>query len=151
MKFIKLIFIISLLWTLWSIYIGNFWDPLPNILSRDLFNSANWALACTLCWYTRICLFPLVLISGIAWYEKNTTIRKAILPIACIWIMFSIYIWGTELKIREKSEALCGINSIIPCWDPPILRWWRFTLATAGIISFWIIVRACYKLSMHKK
>lgn len=151
MKFLKLIFIISLLWTLWSIYIGNFWDPLHNILSWDLFNSANGALACTLCRYTRICLFPLVLISGIALYEKNTAIRKTILPIALIWIAFSFYIRWTELKLREKNEALCGINTIIPCGNPPILRWWRFTLATAWIISFWIILRACYKIRKHTK
>lgn len=151
MKHLKIIFAISLLWTIWSLYVGNFWDPLHNILAWDLFNSANGALACTLCRYTRICLFPLVIISWVALYEKNIRIRKTILPIAMIWLAFSFYIRGTELKLWEKSEALCWINSIVPCGDPPILRWWRFTLATAGIVSFCIILRACYKISKQNK
>lgn len=151
MKFLKIVFIISLLWTIWSMYVSSFGDPLHNLIIWDLFNSTNGALACTLCWYTRICLFPLVPISGIALYEKNTAIRKTIVPIALIWILFSFYIRWTELKIREKNEALCGINSIIPCGNPPILRWGRFTLATAWIVSFWIILRACYKISKRNK
>lgn len=150
MKSLKHIFLISILWVVWSLYISNFGDPRNNILTHDLWNAAKWALPCTLCWYVRICLFPIAFLSGVAHLKKDTTIRKPICILASIGMLLSIYIWGIEMERRTKSSELCGLNSVVPCGNPPILRRWWFTLATAGIISFGLILISCFLLKKHK-
>ena len=150
-NFLQIIFWISLFGTLGSLYVSYFGDPVLNIRANDLRNTFLGIAPCTLCWYTRICLFPLVLISWIALQHKDRKIRKTILPFWIVWLITSIYIYGLEMKWREKSAELCGINSVVPCGNPPILYWGWFTLAAAGIISFSIIIRACLRLRKHGK
>ena len=146
MKPLKHIFRISLLGTIGSLYISTYGDPRLNLTQNNLRNPANAALPCTLCWYVRICLFPIVLMSGVGIVKKEKRIATPITILSGIGILLSMYIRWTEMHRRTKSEALCWINSIIPCWDPPILRWWRFTLAAAGILTFSYIIRQCRKL-----
>lgn len=146
MKPLKHIFRISLLGTIGSLYISSYGDPWLNLTQNNLRNSANAALPCTLCWYVRICLFPIVLMSGVGILKKEKQITTPIIILSALGILLSIYIRWTEMHRWTKNAELCGINSIIPCGNPPILRWWRFTLATAGIITFSYIIRQCRKL-----
>lgn len=150
-KLLQLIFWISLLGTLGSLYISYFGDPVLNFRSNDLRNTMLGIAPCTLCWYTRICLFPLTIISGVALKHKDWQIRKTILPFGVIWFITSLYIYGIEMKRREKSSELCGINSVVSCGTPPVLYRGRFTLAAAGMISFGIIIRACLRIWKHQK
>lgn len=146
----RTIFFVSILWMLGSMYVSYFGDPRQNIRAWDMRNTALGISPCTLCRYTRICLFPIVPISFIAWRHHDTKIRKTILPLAIIGLIISTYIWGIEMHRRAKSNALCGINSVVPCWDPKLLYWGWFTLATAGIWSFCLIIRACRQLRTKK-
>lgn len=150
-KLVQLIFWISLLGTLGSLYVSYFGDPVLNIRANDLRNTLLGIAPCTLCWYTRLCLFPLVLISWVALQHKDRQIRKTILPFGILWLITSVYIYGLEMNRWEKSAELCGINSVVPCGNPPMLYGGRFTLAAAGIISFSVIIRACLRLRKHGK
>lgn len=143
------IFVISLMSTLWSIYISTFGDPRTNILSNELFNRINGLPSCTFCRYIRICMFPLVLISAVAIRKNDTTIRKPIVALSSIWRLLSVYIYGIEMQRWTKSSELCGINTIVECGTPPILYRWWFTLAAAGMITFGGILASC--LVLRKK
>ena len=58
---------------------------------------------CHLCWYQRICLFPLVIILGVAAYKSFFDITRYVLPQIIIGFILSIY----QIAIQE-----------IPGWNP---------------------------------
>jgi disulfide bond formation protein DsbB len=58
---------------------------------------------CHMCWYQRICLFPLVIILGIAAYRSFFDIARYVLPLVIIGFLFAIY----QIAIQE-----------IPGWNP---------------------------------
>lgn len=58
---------------------------------------------CHMCWYQRICLFPLVIILGIAAYKSFFDITRYVLPQVIIGFLFAVY----QIAIQE-----------IPGWNP---------------------------------
>lgn len=58
---------------------------------------------CHLCWYQRICLFPLSVLLGIATYKGNTKIIPYVLPLVILGLGFA----GYQIAIQE-----------IPGWNP---------------------------------
>lgn len=58
---------------------------------------------CHLCWYQRICLFPLVIILGIAAYNSFFDITRYVLPQVIIGFLFALY----QIVLQE-----------IPGWNP---------------------------------
>ena len=46
---------------------------------------------CSLCWYQRIFLFPLVFIFGVAIWHKDRKIVKYVLPLLSIGFLISVY------------------------------------------------------------
>jgi len=150
-QLLTLIFLVSLLATIGSLYISYFGDPRNNMYLGDLRNPLRGIAPCALCRYTRICMFPVVFISWIALKYKDRQIRRTILPFALLWLIISGYIYGIEMDRWVKSSELCGINSVVQCWDPAVLYGGRFTLATAGIVSFGAMIRACLRMRKHNK
>ncbi len=150
-QLVALIFLVSFLGMIGSLYISYYGDPRNNMFLGDLRNPLRGIAPCALCRYTRICLFPLVFISWIALQYKDRHIRRTILPFGVVWLIVSVYIYGIEMDRWTKSSELCGINNTISCGDPAILYGGWFTLATAGIISFLAIIWACLRLRKHEK
>jgi len=58
---------------------------------------------CHMCWYQRICLFPLIIILGVAAYKSFFDITRYVLPQIIIGFLFAIY----QIAIQE-----------IPGWEP---------------------------------
>lgn len=62
---------------------------------------------CTLCWYQRICLFPLSIILGIAAYKNFCKISIYVLPQVVFGLITAIY----QIILQEipgLSVAICG-------------------------------------------
>lgn len=63
---------------------------------------------CHLCWFQRICLFPLALILGIACYRSFFGIAEYVLPLVCIGFLLACY----HVLIQEvpgwNALDLCG-------------------------------------------
>ena len=67
--------IITLVATLASLYAGEVlkWEP------------------CSLCWYQRICLFPMAIILGMATYRRDFSVSIYLIPQTIIGLLFAIY------------------------------------------------------------
>ena len=48
-------------------------------------------MPCTLCWYQRIAMYPLVLLLGIAAFRRDRAIRLYVVPLAVVGAAISIY------------------------------------------------------------
>ena len=67
--------VVALIATLSSLYFGEIlkWEP------------------CSLCWYQRICLFPLSIILGMATYRKDFGVSIYLIPQVVIGLLIAIY------------------------------------------------------------
>jgi len=97
---------------------------------------------CKLCWIQRICMYPLVILLGIASYRSDKKIIPYVLPLSIIGGLFSTYHYMEE-KIPALAKALpCTVG--IPCnfdyldWlgfiTIPLLAFTAFVLITVLLI-----------------
>ncbi len=69
---------------------------------------------CILCWYQRICMYPQVLLLGIAAFGSDLGIRRYVLPLAVIGWCTALYqnleTWGVVPTLKA-----CSINPAASC------------------------------------
>jgi disulfide bond formation protein DsbB len=131
------IFLISLAGMLGSLYYGFYGDPITNIKQGTLFLAGGGIAPCDLCWYARILLYPMVLISGLAIYFKDRHFTRYIVPLA---------IMGLILEIYHYSMQMFGVGSIVncsafrPCSDIEVLYGGFITIPLLAGLSFAVIL-----------
>ncbi|RYG72847.1 disulfide bond formation protein B [Lentibacillus lipolyticus] len=68
---------------------------------------------CTLCWFQRILMYPLVIIYGTALIKRNAAIALPGLILSGIGVMVSIYHYSVQkLSALQEAGGACGA---IPC------------------------------------
>lgn len=94
-------------------------------------------IPCTLCWYQRILMYPLVIFLGIAFYRNDRDIYKYILPISVIGMLVSSYHYALQ-KIPSMHEfSVC--TSGVPC-SGQYINWFGFvTIPFLALIAFTFI------------
>lgn len=100
---------------------------------------------CTLCWYQRICMYPLVLVFGMAIWTDKTDCFEYTLPLTLLglliatyhnllyygWIEDSIKPCAQGVSCTTKQIELLGFLTI------PLMAWISFTALTVlGILAF---------------
>lgn len=85
-----------------ELYLAWLLSSLGTLLSL-YFSDIRHLEPCHMCWYQRICLFPLVIILGIAAYRSFFDITRYVLPQIIIGFLFAAY----QIAIQE-----------IPGWNP---------------------------------
>ncbi len=87
---------------------------------------------CTLCWYQRICLFPLVWLLGVAAFKRDHSVHLYIMPLVLLGVMFSLLQIIEEIFPTLFDAPLCGPGN--RCSHHPVL--W-------GFVSFpWLVIAA---------
>lgn len=94
-------------------------------------------IPCTLCWYQRILMYPLVLFLGIAFYRNDRDIYKYILPMSLIGIVISGYHYALQ-KIPSLHEFSTCTNGV-PC-SGQYINWLGFiTIPFLAFVAFTFI------------
>ncbi|MGE7667864.1 disulfide oxidoreductase [Ureibacillus composti] len=94
-------------------------------------------IPCTLCWYQRILMYPLVIFLGIAFYRNDRDIYKYILPISVIGMVISGYHYALQ-KIPSLHELSTCTNGV-PC-SGQYINWLGFiTIPFLAFIAFTFI------------
>lgn len=70
-------------------------------------------IPCTLCWYQRIALYPMVILFGVAIWRKDTFIYWYALPLSLIGAGFALY--HSMLQWGWVQEGLLTCASGVPC------------------------------------
>ncbi|WP_025785280.1 disulfide oxidoreductase [Sporosarcina sp. D27] len=91
-------------------------------------------IPCTLCWYQRILMYPLVLFLGIAFYRNDQNIVKYVLPMSLIGVLMSGYHYAYQ-KIPSLQEfSVC--TGGVPC-SGQYINWFGFvTIPFLSLIAF---------------
>jgi len=94
---------------------------------------------CELCWYQRILMYPLVVVTGIAALEDRPAVWKTALPLAVLGGAIAAY--HSYLQATVDSCTLTG-----PCasvqWQAPVLGLTIPNLALAGFVLVTLAVVA---------
>lgn len=105
---------------------------------------------CVLCWYQRICMYPLVLISAVSIIRKQKDLHTYILPLSIIGLGIAIYHNLLYFNILPESVAPC--TSGISCTSKQIEYFGFITIPFGSMIAFALItaIMLLYR-KLHKK
>lgn len=107
------------------------------------FSEIRGFVPCTLCWYQRVLMYPLVILLGIASYRQDAGVKRYALPLSVLGIGFSGYHVLEQNVSWIGSAALCRAG--VPCgakyinWlgfiSIPVLALAAFTVITVALIA----------------
>ena len=106
-------------------------------LGSLFFSEVMHFIPCTLCWYQRILMYPLTIFIGIAFYNKERTIYKYVLPLSITGMLVSGYHYGLQkIPFLQKIETC---TSGVPC-SGHYINWLGFiTIPFLAFCAFTII------------
>ena len=115
------IFSVSLIATLGSLY----------------FSEVRGYIPCEMCWYQRILMYPIVIISAVAYIQKNARIALTTAVFACIGGSISLYHYGIQkITFLQESAPSCGQVSCTGAY----INWLGFiTIPFLALTAFIII------------
>lgn len=93
---------------------------------------------CHLCWYQRICLYPQVILLGIAAFKNDRVILFYTSWLSIIGLIFAVYQYLTQLfPITFEGIALCGAG---PSCATLHMNWLGFiTFPFIAIVGFLVL------------
>jgi disulfide bond formation protein DsbB len=107
-------------------------------LLGSLFFSEVWQLPpCELCWYQRICLYPLVVLMPIMIMRKERKMWQYVLPLSSIGLAIAVFHNLLYYKILPEAAAPCQAG--ISC-TTKYFEWFGFiTIPSMALAAFTII------------
>ncbi|MGH9024506.1 MAG: disulfide bond formation protein B [Acidimicrobiia bacterium] len=92
---------------------------------------------CVLCWYQRICMYPLVVILGVGWWRKDAATWLFAAPFVVCGTSVALYHYLVE-RYPSLGEGLsCSVTA--PCTVPYFETLGFMTLAWMSLTAFAII------------
>lgn len=92
---------------------------------------------CTLCWYQRIVMYPLVVVLGVAWLRRDRSSWMTAAPFVVIGAPLSLYHWLVERVPSFAEGSSCSLDA--PCSAPWFEKLGYVTLAWMCMSSFLLI------------
>lgn len=77
------------------------------MLGSLYFSEIRQFVPCTMCWYQRICMYPLVLILGIGSFQNDFNVKKIALLLSIIGLLISTW--------HYLEQKVPGFAEIKPC------------------------------------
>ena len=101
------------------------------------FSEVRLFVPCSLCWYQRIMMYPLVIILGVASYRGDTGIVRYALPLSILGGTVSLFHYLEQKVPGFNAPSLCRTG--IPCTQDYI-NWLGFiTIPFLALIAFTLI------------
>ena len=88
-------------------------------------------VACDLCWYQRILMYPLVMILGLAWWKKESTTVLAALVLAGLGAAVATY----HSLVEKNPDLELGACSVVTCSVSPWMLG-PLTIPNLSMIAF---------------
>ena len=89
---------------------------------------------CVLCWYQRICIYPLVLIFGVGLFSFDTGVIKYSLPLAAAGWLVSLYHTLLYSGFIPKSIQPCSDG--VPCTEKYIELFGFLSIPLLSLLAF---------------
>ncbi|WP_047392691.1 disulfide bond formation protein B [Chitinibacter sp. ZOR0017] len=92
---------------------------------------------CTLCWYQRIAMFPLVLILAPALFPLDRGVVRYALPLSVVGLGTAIFHWLLQLGLISPSASPCAQGS--SCAEVSISWFGWLTIPLLSVLGFALI------------
>ena len=105
---------------------------------------------CELCWYQRILMYPILLLTTVAYIQKNVRIAVTTAVFSCIGGAISVYHYGIQkLDFLTETAPACGR---VPCTGQYI-NWFGFiTIPFLALTAFILIaITSFYMMKQIKE
>ncbi|WP_019413217.1 disulfide oxidoreductase [Paenisporosarcina sp. TG20] len=104
---------------------------------------------CELCWIQRIFMYPLVLILGIAYVQKNVRIAVTTATFSVIGGIISLYHYGLQkINLLSENSPSCGR---VPCTGEYINIFGFITIPFLALTAFILIAITSFMLLKASK
>lgn len=105
---------------------------------------------CVLCWYQRICMYPLIVIISVGIWKKDKILPYFVLPLSIIGIIIAIYHNLLYYKILPESVAPCTLG--VSCTTKLIEIFGFITIPLMSLTAFTIItILALLQIKLSSK
>jgi disulfide bond formation protein DsbB len=94
-------------------------------------------IPCTLCWYQRIAMYPLVLVLGIAAWRGDGGIRSYVVPVAGIGALIAAYHVALQ-RLPGLPSGSCSLD--VPCTAIYVERFGFVTIPVMALVAFLAIL-----------
>lgn len=103
---------------------------------------------CILCWYQRICMYPIVILLAVGILRKDSNVPYYVLPFSISGIVIAFYHNLLYYNIIPESAAPCTLG--ISC-TTKFIEWFGFV--TIPLLSFlaFAIITACMVICLRQK
>ncbi|MCX6116730.1 MAG: disulfide bond formation protein B [Proteobacteria bacterium] len=112
----------------------NFVIALSSTLGSLYFSEVMKFPPCTLCWYQRICIYPLVVIFGGALLTEDQFHRKYSVPLLLIGLIFAIY--HNLLYFGVIDQPLVPCTGAVSCSSKQLELFGFITIPLLSLIGF---------------
>jgi len=138
---LKIIFIQALVATLGSLYYSNFGDPVADIANGTLFEGKGFE-PCRLCWWARIFMYPIVVISGLGLIMKDKNALKYIITLAIPGLALEAYHYALQ-KFDITTSETCTLAN--PCTALSVDYFGFITIPFLCFVAFAVILGVGWK------
>lgn len=121
----------------YALYVAWLNSMLGFLLSLFLSEILRWPI-CALCWYQRVCLYPLTIILGIACFRNDNRIGLYTLPLSMIGVIFAVYQYLEQMIPGFSPINVCGQHGP-SCSDIEAIWLGFITLPLISAIGFFLI------------
>lgn len=89
---------------------------------------------CVLCWYQRICMFPLVLILAAGLFPFDRRVVRYALPLAGVGWLLALFHWGVASGVIPERVTPCSQG--VPCTQELVVWFGFLTLPMLSVLAF---------------
>ncbi|QKY18536.1 disulfide bond formation protein B [Halorubrum sp. CBA1229] len=118
---------------------GRFWLAGGTVVAAVATLGSLWfslgldLIPCTLCWYQRILMYPLVVVLGVAALESHNTVWRTVVPLSLVGALIAGY--HSVLQATTASCTLAGPCAVVQ-WQAPMLG---LTIPNLSLIAFVLV------------
>lgn len=124
--------------TAWTLIFGAWLVASVSTLGALFFGEVMQLPPCVLCWYQRICMFPLVLILPVGLFPLDRKIVRYALPLAAIGWLFAVFHLLLIAGVIPESIQPCTQG--VPCSEK-VIEWFGFvTIPLLSVVAFSTII-----------
>ena len=133
---LSLIFLQALVAMLGSLYYSNFGDPVANLEAGNLFPDKGFD-PCNLCWWGRILMYPIVVISFWGLWKKDYGSFKYIITLAIPGTGLELYHYYLQ-KFDVATSEFCTFDN--PCTAMSVDYFGFMTIPFLCLVAFLVIL-----------
>ena len=124
--------------TAWMLVFGAWLVAGVSTLGALFFGEVMQLPTCVLCWYQRICMFPLALILPIGLFPFDRKVVRYALPLAVPGWLFALFHLLLIAGVIPESVKPCAQG--VPCSEK-VIEWFGFvTIPLLSVAAFSIII-----------